>query len=426
MRLFIGLWLISMPLFAAQTVNLRNDREGKSYYATSSYIKSMNKALGQVSAAEIEDALEDTLKDTTPQKLCSFDLNASLENKLKARNPRFNQLVGAIYYLRSENHIDDTVMKLLLKANDTTSSYVRYNGREQKDTYLPDSKTTNEALELIGSFEKRFLKNGCFDEGYRALYGEMLKVNKQLKDHQIESLYITAFDNRLISQDLYKKLEQARANDLQNSTLTLKSYHQKIGGLRLQYPLRDPNEKSNYITQKVDKEKVSHRTRLLENYTDLQIMLMGNVIKKLRERLESPKIEILVYNKETLAETITLEPMERFRFAIRILRKEMTQLSLNTYFEGRQPGYLDLMAAAYEIGIVTASEIEELASLQDIWNPKKTWWEKARVWVNIASSVATVVIPPPYGFIPALAIVVIEATTEKSKNGNELDPTSLF
>ena len=332
MRLFIGLWLISMPLFAAQAVSLRNDREGESYYATSSYIKSMNKALNQVSAGEIEDALEDSLRDVTPQKLCSFDLNASLDKRLKERNPRFNQLVGAIFHLRSENQIDDTVMKLLLTANNTTSAYVKYNGREQKETYLPDSKTTNEILQLIAAFEKRFLKNGCFDEGYRGLYSEMLKVNKQLKDHQIESLYITALDQKLISQSVYNKLEQARSTDLQNNTLTLKAYYQKIASLRVQYPLRDPNEKSNYITQKVDKEKVSHRTRLLENYTDLQIMLMGNVIKKLRERLESPKIEILVYNKETLAETITLEPMERFRFAIRILRKEMAQLSLNTYF----------------------------------------------------------------------------------------------
>jgi hypothetical protein len=92
---------------------------------------------------------------------------------------------------------------------------------------------------------------------------------------------------------------------------------------------------------------------------------MGNVIKKLKTRLESPKIEILVYeNDETVEEVITLDPMERFRFAIRLLRKEMKLLGTNNYFLGRQPSYTDLMAAAYETGIITALELDQVAELE--------------------------------------------------------------
>lgn len=424
MRLLFGFWLASLPLLASATVNFRNDREGTSYYSFEK--KAVSRALDQLDASQIGAAFDETLAEFEPSKLCSFDVNASLLKKLKARNSKFNQLPGAIIQLRHDNEMDDTVVKILLTAFETTNASVRYNSRQEKESYLPDHKTTVEVLALIGSFEKRFMKSGCLDEAYKGLYGEMMKVSKGIKNHQVESLYIEALNQKLISLEVYQNLEKARSTNLQNNVLTLKAYYQKLNSLRIQFPVRDPNEQSNWVTQKVDKQKLSRRTRLLENYTDLQIMLMGNVIKKLRERLESPKIEILVYNKETLAETITLDPMERFRFAIRILRKEMAQLSLNTYFEGRMPDYLDLMAAAYETSIIPASELDELAGLQDIWNPKKTWWEKARVWVNLASSVATVVIPPPYGFIPALALIVIEATTEKSKNGNEQDPTSLF
>jgi hypothetical protein len=153
---------------------------------------------------------------------------------------------------------------------------------------------------------------------------------------------------------------------------------------------------------------------------------MGNVIKKLRTRLDSQKIEILIYDREQGIETLTLEPMERFRLAIKLLRKEMSLLSLNTYFNGRSPDYMDLMTAAYEVGIIPASELDELAGLQSIWNPKKSFWDKARVWVTTFSSVATIVIPPPYGFIPALAIVVIEATAGKKSDPNAEDPTSIF
>lgn len=425
MRLLIGLCLLALPLSAFSGVSLRNDREGQSYFANS-HTKYMNKALTQVKAADIQTAFNDSMRDTTISKLCSYDLNANLAKKLKAKNARFDQLIGAIYYLRYQNQIDDTVMKLLLTADETTNTVTNFGYRDDSVGALPDTKTTKEALAVITSFEKRFLRSACFDEAYRNFHGELMKINKGLKSQHIEALYIEALEQRLITDDVYQGLEKARRNELQNNILTLKSYVQKVNNLRTQYPLRDPNEKSDYITKKANKQKLSYRMRLLENYSDIQIMIMGNVIKKLRARLESPKIEILVYDRETVAETITLEPMERFRFAIRILRKEMSGLALNTYFQGRSPDYLDLMSAAYETGIIPASELDELAGLQDIWNPKKTWWEKARVWVNLASSVATVVIPPPYGFIPALAIVVIEATTEKSKNGNELDPTSLF
>jgi hypothetical protein len=153
---------------------------------------------------------------------------------------------------------------------------------------------------------------------------------------------------------------------------------------------------------------------------------MANVIKKLRARLEYDAVAISGYRNGEIQETILLEPMERFRFAIKALRKEMSLLSLNTFFNGRSPDYIDLMVASYEIGIIPASELETVASLEEIWNPKKTFWDKAGIWIRTFSSVATIVIPPPYGFIPALVLVVIEGTVVKKKNQNSDDPTSMF
>ena len=118
--------------------------------------------------------------------------------------------------------------------------------------------------------------------------------------------------------------------------------------------------------------------------------------------------------------------MERFRYAIKAYRKEVARLTLNTYFNGRAPEHLDVIVAAYELGIIPESEVRELAGLKDIWDPKKTFWEKAGIWVKTFGSVATIVIPPPYGFIPALIIVAIEATTKKSSDATADDITSLF
>jgi hypothetical protein len=328
-----------------------------------------------------------------------------------------------LLYLRSQNKFDDTTAQILLFNNETLNTKI-YLPKRQNDLFYPSQSTVENALKVFADFEKRS-KNLCFDEAYRTLHGDILKFQKNLKKYHFEAIFVEAYKQKLISNDTYYRLEQARVNELENFSLTLKTHYRKVRSIRNQFPLRDLEERSAFVTQKTDNFKMSRRQKLFEQYSDLQIMLMANVIKKLRTRLEAPKAEILIYDRSNGVETITLDPMERFRLAIKLLRKEMTLLSTNTYFGGRTPDYMDLMVAAYETGIIPASELEELAGLQDIWNPKKTFWEKAQLWIRTFSTVATIALPPPYGFIPALAVVVIEMTAGQKNNTNN-DPTVLF
>lgn len=425
MHVFIlGLLLLALPTFAS-TLDLRNDREGKSFYFGRSFDKAKNKAISKLSENIIFNAYQDTLSETSKNSLCSFSFNENLLKKLKQENSRFSEFEGALYYLREQNEFDDVVVKILLDAYEVSTTRI-FNSTDE-NRFLPSHDKVKSLLGLIGAFKQKFLvSSGCLDEAYKRFYADVLKIEKNISKHHLEALYALALEEKLIDQDLYTKLEQARRNDLQTRNLTLKSYYQKISSLRAQFPLRDSNEKSEFVTGKADKLKVSRRQFLLEHYSDIQIALMGDVIKKLRTRLDSPKAEILIYDRNDGVETITLEPMERFRLAIKLLRKEMSYLALNTFFNGASPSYLDLMTAAYEAGIIPASELDEIAGLQDMWNPKKTFWQKAKIWVTTLGTVATVVIPPPYGFLPALAIVVIEYTTGADKDPDAFDPTSLF
>ncbi|HLT23336.1 MAG TPA: hypothetical protein VKZ84_07830, partial [Bacteriovoracaceae bacterium] len=83
-----------------------------------------------------------------------------------------------------------------------------------------------------------------------------------------------------------------------------------------------------------------------------------------------------------------------------------------------------LIAASFEIGLIAGTELDELGGLEEIWNPRKTFWDKASFWVRSFSSVATIMIPPPYGFIPVLALVAIEATM--GDKDHQIDDGSLF
>jgi hypothetical protein len=423
--ILLCLSLLPFALHAEEDItSLRNLREGTTFYSKrlDQYVK--NRAAKRLSTDEAQDLFKEALKKQDTKSLCAYSLNQDALQLLRERAIEVN-FKGFLYLVRDTNEIDDVSLGILLKAHEVKSSSL-YDKKEE-DIIPPNNSESNlSILKLIASFEKRFAKENCFDDAYRSFYQEVLKQDKNLKSYTLESLFHKARQEKMISEETFVALEQARMNDLQNLTLNLASYAQKIRTLRIQYPLRDQKEQSNFVTGKVKKIKMSRRQKLFENYSDLQIIMMGNIIKTLRADLESTKVEILVYNGEEVRRRLELEPMERFRFAIKSLRKEMTRLSLNTYFNGRSPDYIDLMVASYEIGIIPASELEAVASLEEIWNPKKTFWDKAGIWIKTLSSVATIVIPPPYGFIPALAIVVIEATAGKKKDPNTNDPSVLF
>ena len=419
--LYMSCIFMSFSLLA-QEVSLKNDREGASFYASASTTRSINRALKSLPASEIESSFKESLSGVTANRLCSFDLNARFLENLRKKNKNFTEFKGALHHIRSVNEIDDTVLRILLKAQEVTRTSAGGSSGDLGSDLPHDPEKTKELLDIIASYDEKLTKN-CLDDTYSSLHGEINKAFENVRGEQLEDLFEEARYKKLISQQNYLKLEQARLNDLQNFRVDLKSYYQKVKHLRAQYPLRDPKEQSVFISSAFPKTGMSRRQRLLESYSDIQIILMGNVIKKLRSRLEAPKIEILVYEKEGGQEVIPLEPMERFRFAIKVLRKEMQMMSLNTYFHGRSPDYTDLISAAYEVGIIPASEVDEIASLQDIWSPQKNFWQKSMVWIRTFSTVATVMIPPPYGFLPALGIVVIEATVGKEE---KVEETGLF
>ncbi len=422
----LGLFFLTLQAMAGDAISFRNDREGESFYNSNSHKNSISRALKEIDPTQIIGAFDATLSEFDETKLCTFDINESLETKLKAINPGFSEMEGAILYLRTQDELDDSVTKLLLTANKVIKTELLLPKKKEELFYPSDRKFFAKGLTLIGDFEKKLNKNTCIDDSYRSLYGDLLKANKGMQSSDLEAMLVEAVKKKTLSVKMYMFLEKARNNELEKEGFTLKGYYKKIKSLRLQYPLRDPNERSQFITQKAEKLKVSLRQKLYESYSDLQIILMANLVKSLRTRLESPKAEILIYDRNYTPETITLEPMERFGLAIKLLRKEMSHLALNTYFEGRSPSYMDILVAAYETGLIPASELEEVSGLQEIWNPKKTFWEKASIWVRTVGSVATIALPPPYGFIPTLALVVIEMTAGQNKTNSTDNSTDLF
>jgi hypothetical protein len=414
--LALALSLFTFSAFALDPVLLRNDREGKSAFESSAVKRARSRALKLATSEEILRSFDEIILRTDENKLCAFDLNRELRESFGNRI----DLKGLIWELREKNRIDDVVTKLLLSADDVLGAS-RPGTLGTRTIAYPGKEKFSELLTRVTKINT----DACLDEEYRKLWSDLLEIDKGLTNRELEGLLLRARSENLIQFDTYSQLEKARISELEKGRLTLKTYLKKKRSLRLQFPLR-VDEKSDFVTE-ASASGLSRRQKLLENYTDLQIALMGDVIKKLRKRLDSKKAEIVIFDRdEASKEVITLGPMERFRLSVKLLRQEMANLPLNTYFKGVSPDYMDLMTAAFETGIIPGVELDEVAGIEEIWNPKRTFWDKARTWVQMAGSVATIVTPPPYGFVPALALIVIEATAGKDGTANDLDPTSLF
>lgn len=423
MRLILlHLLLISAPLWAKDISYFRNDREEGSIYRGKSFKRSEQNALRQIPSNELIGLFHNLINEDSVKHLCSFELLDSFENRLKIVNTNFQEMKGSVIHLRYQNEIDDVVTGIFLK----TLAVIKTDPQLPKireSLINPDNKTLDFALDILKDFEKKF-NSTCLEESYPTLYQKLINFNKTLRSEHLEAIWVEAFERKILSKKTYLFLEKLRLNQFNQNVLSLNSYHQKLTSLRKNYPLNDMNERSLFITQKNRKSGKSRRQELLQKYSELQIIMMGNVIKKLRSRLESPRGEIHIFDSKDDLEVITLGPMERFRLAIKLLRREMTLLQFNTYFGGIAPTYVDLMTAAFEIGVIRAEELDEVASLEEIWNPKKTLWEKSQIWIRTFGTIASIAVPPPYGFLPVLALVVIEMTTQKPTKTD--DPTVLF
>lgn len=399
--------LISFNAFSFEEY-FKNDREGESFYSKEYKKKSFISFEAQVNLDVLQNSFNRILEPLSDQNICSV----SIASKLREN---FNDLKNAALLLRKNNNIDDFILKRFM----LLGGFV-----ELPNFELIDIKDGIDSP-LANVLKRAKARNFCIEDELKKLIRENFSKDKKQK--------IKIALNKM-SQELGLSSEYARfiqdfvSHNLHKENLTLKEYILKKKVLRTQYPLPLEDEYSDEVTLKKKKTKNSLRMELYQRYSYVQMILMGKIITDLKTHLDSQRIEILVYERdsENLARTISLDPMERFRFAISYLRKEMDGLVKNSLFNGMKPSYEDIILASYELGIISEKEWKEVRELEFIWNPQKTIWEKVAYWGKLALPVVGVLIPQPYGFIATLAVVAIDATMEFRKDGDSDMEHSLF
>lgn len=373
-----------------------NLREGKSRFINGSKEREIKKIyLNTQAGVVLRNSISENLNS-----LCASRILFEIKDKLHVKSS--NDVELAILGMRQEDLIDDVVVDILIKSVRTHDLSI--------NPFVKDSLNSEEEtkiIEILHGLEKEIHnEKSCIDDTYKKFVSKIStltpKVYKNLK--HINNL---ALDNNVISNSEYLIFEKLRKEKIFEWPMTLSEYGKKLERLRGLFPTRRKESSSDY-KDPVKKSRDSLRQLLYERYSPTQIILLANIVKDLKIRLESASINVNINYVDRVSEIINLSPMEKFRFILKLLRKELANINNGTLLEGKSASFLDIIAASYEVGYISSNEINSFLSLQEIWNPSKTPKEKVMYWVNTFGGLASVLLPSPFGLVAVMAIMLID------------------
>lgn len=408
---------LTLNLFAQEITHLspsdssyRNMREANSNLISSRKEQEITQLYKDTASLE---SLREVINDKNINR-CATKIVKAIQSKLNIYSD--NETEMAILGLRLDESIDDVTASILIKAKDIDSASTT----KPKNDLTPAEE--NKAIEIYKSLAQSINnKSFCIEDTYRTLYSKLsegsYKFPKELK--RINRL---ALNYGIINDSQFKNLEAMRASKVHEWPVTLTNYRTNIDAINKAFPKR-VKEASRFVTHAGKfRNKIGLRQSLYERFNSTQIILLANVVQSLKKRLDSKDVTIHINYVSQDSEIINLSPMEKFRFILKLLRKELATINNSSMLNGQRANYSDIITAAYEVGYISAQDIEIFAGLEDIWNPKKTTKEKVMTWVKLFGGVSAVLLPPPFGFLSVLVIMLIDQQVSEAP----VDPDSDF
>jgi hypothetical protein len=396
-----------------QDLVYQNIREGKSAIIDANEESEIEKLYSDTPAINV---LKKIISDQSINE-CATKVVSKIKIDLKLKT--LDDVRLAILGLRLNDAIDDVATNILLTANnlnkDLTGLPITINKLSQEE----DRKV----LEILKLNSKTLRnKDYCIEDSYRNLVAILIKESPKF-EKALKHINKLGLRNDMLSESEYKIFEKMRIGKVVDWPLTLSFYHQSLKELEMRFPGRT-KESSSFITdrsQGKNQHKKSLRQEIYEKYNSDQIRQIANMAKALKDRLSSNDISINITYANQQVEIISLTPMEKFRFILKLLRKELFTLNNSSQMLGHNTKYIDIITASYEVGYLKSSELRQLASLEEIWNPKLSAKEKVIKWGERFGGLASVLLPPPYGYVSMMAIMLIDQQANQASHPSDLE-----
>ncbi|EPZ49928.1 putative lipoprotein [Bacteriovorax sp. BAL6_X] len=350
----------------------------------------LSKAMIELSSQE-QAMLDDAVLSTFT---CEFDALEELYQLIGGK------LKEVLIYLRSNSRIDDTQYRLLLR---TVRSFEVSKKEKQLSPFNPIVK--NFKKKSFVNFQNALQKGVCFNT-------IAINLFKELGEKRPIKFLKKAYHQNLIDKRTYWMLKRLVQEDYHLEPQTLAEYLKVQNFLTKQFPDRINIQKTDYISGRAEKSKVSRREALLAKYNQFQIIYLRGMTQRLLNRLNADEVIINVIIDDESVEEIILDPMEQYRFAAKMVRKELGDLQMMNLFEGIDVGFEDILAAAFETGLVSGEDLSTLALVDDVWNPELTKAEKRKRFIRRYGTIFVAAIPTTFYLVKVLSLVGIEMLTE--------------
>lgn len=435
--------LLASALLAVANANafdvklLANNKEANSRELGSKDLANLQQWVKQHGVEEAElkvlalKALEVTMNeeekiDTT----CELGLIARLTNHARESGliGQSEEIYTLAVFLRKHNMIDDIFFKLL-----RNSTNVRVDLATRGNARLPFNRPNGTGLENGLDIKKLYepfqtwpddVKNCTLDTYYNMILKLTWKTSKE-RDAKVQKLNYHAYRQGVINLEIYNKLEVLRNRAILEWPITLKRYVDVVNNAKDKLTKSAESKTENTFSEKYvsRKEKLTQRGRLFKFFNSTQIMMLAQIIEKTAKRMDAKQVSLnWQYTEDPQGETeiYIFSPMEQYRAAIKMLRKDMGEVMRSEAFKNTGLDYDDLIAAAYETGYIKSEELDYVLKFEDFWNPQTPKWKTYASFAFSLAGTATFYLPPPWNIIGAVALVLTQSKI--MNNGQQPDP----
>lgn len=329
-----------------------------------------------------------------------------------------------ISYLRQQDLIDDVLYKLLRDSAQVESDFV-VNAQERPAR--PFNVYTRQNADI--DVEKMYAPfkqwpddvKKCTLNTYFEMVNTLTFKNQKDRDGQLSKLNYIAYVNGTIDLEKYNKLMTLQERGVYDWPVYFRRYADIINNAKDKLT-KTPEAKAthNFTVEYVSKrDKLTQRGNLYRTYNSTQVMMLAQIIEKTAKRMDARNVSLnwqYTDDPNGEREIYVLSPMEQYRAAIKMLRKDMAEVMRSDAFRGTGLEYDHLIAAAFEAGFIKSHELDQVLKFEDFWNPKTPRW---KAYANFAFSIAgsaTFYLPPPWNIIGAIGLVL---TQTKLVNGDQ-------
>jgi hypothetical protein len=160
------------------------------------------------------------------------------------------------------------------------------------------------------------------------------------------------------------------------------------------------------------RDGLSNRLELYKKYDATQIQKISELWVTLRHRLlyADKNLSIPIsYTDGTPTEYIPITPEDRDRLFKKLFHLDLEGLKL----ESLHPTFDEAVIAALETGEIHGDELDAVLTIDDLWNPEVSFWEKASRFAKKYAGPALVLVPSPISFWASLILTLGDAYVNK-------------